>query len=62
VTLAVKGPDLHHLPGHYLALVSSVFGRAYGRRITVEERLLARDLPDYPAYQRRTKRLLPFVW
>jgi len=45
-----------------VAVVSSVLGRAYGRRITAEERLLARDLPDYPAYQGRTRRLLPFVW
>ncbi len=45
-----------------VAVVSTVFGRAYGRRITAEERLLARDLAGYQAYRRRTKRLLPFVW
>ncbi len=45
-----------------VAVVSSLFGRAYGRRIAAEERLLTRDLPGYDAYERRTKRLIPFVW
>jgi protein-S-isoprenylcysteine O-methyltransferase Ste14 len=45
-----------------VAVVSTLFGRAYGRRITAEERLLARDLPGYQAYQRATKRLLPHLW
>ncbi len=45
-----------------VAVVSTLFGRAYGRRIMAEERLLARDLPGYQAYRRRTKRLLRFLW
>jgi protein-S-isoprenylcysteine O-methyltransferase Ste14 len=32
-------------------------------RLVDEERFLARDLPGYPAYQRRVRhRLVPFVW
>ena len=45
-----------------VALVGGLLGRAYGRRIRAEERLLERDLPGYAAYARRTRRLIPFVW
>ena len=45
-----------------LALTAGLLGRAYQRRIEAEEQLLRRDLPGYPAYQQRTKRLIPFVW
>ncbi len=45
-----------------LALVGGLLGRAYQRRIAAEEQLLSRELPGYPAYQERTKKLIPFVW
>ena len=36
---------------------------AFGRRIRVEERVLAEAFPEaYPAYARTTWRLVPFVW
>jgi protein-S-isoprenylcysteine O-methyltransferase Ste14 len=40
----------------------ALLGVAYHRRITAEEELLRRDLPGYPAYCERTKRLVPFVF
>lgn len=45
-----------------LALVAALMARAYWRRILVEEGVLARDVPGYAAYRRRTFRLIPFVW
>ncbi len=42
--------------------IGALFGRAYGRRIEAEERLLVRDLPGYAEYRRRTKRVVPLVW
>lgn len=45
-----------------IVLVSALLGRAYRRRIVVEEQLLQRDLPGYADYCGRTKRLVPFVW
>jgi protein-S-isoprenylcysteine O-methyltransferase len=46
-----------------VVLVAVALGGAYRRRIAVEERLLARDLPDYAAYARRTPwRVVPGVW
>jgi protein-S-isoprenylcysteine O-methyltransferase Ste14 len=31
-------------------------------KMEIEERLLARTYPGYEQYQRKTKRLIPFVW
>jgi protein-S-isoprenylcysteine O-methyltransferase Ste14 len=45
-----------------VAVVTSLLGRAYRRRIAAEEVLLRRDLPGYGGYCRRTKRLVPFIW
>jgi len=47
-----------------LALVSvpAVIGTAYHLRVAAEEALLRAELPGYPGYCRRTKRLIPFVW
>ena len=45
-----------------VALVGTLLGRAYGRRIVAEERLLERDLPSYDEYARRTWRLVPRLW
>ena len=45
-----------------VAVVASLLGRAYRRRIAAEEVLLQRELPGYADYRRRTKRLIPFVW
>jgi protein-S-isoprenylcysteine O-methyltransferase len=45
-----------------LALVGLLIGHAYQRRIRVEEEVLRRDIPGYDAYQKRTYRLVPFVW
>lgn len=45
-----------------VAMVSGLFGHAYGRRIAAEEALLARDLPGYVTYRHRTRRLVPFLW
>ena len=42
--------------------VAGLLGLAYGRRIAAEEELLRRDLPGYPEYSRRTRRLIPFIW
>lgn len=44
------------------ATVTSLIGRAYGRRIESEERMLVRDLPDYGEYSERTWRLIPYLW
>jgi len=45
-----------------VVLAGGLIGRAYARRIAVEERLLERDLPGYQDYARRTRRLIPYVW
>jgi protein-S-isoprenylcysteine O-methyltransferase Ste14 len=45
-----------------VAVVAGLLGWAYRRRIVAEEQLLQRDLPGYRDYQRRTKRLIPFLW
>lgn len=42
--------------------VVGLLGAAYRQRITAEEQLLGRDLPGYPEYAKRTKRLIPLVW
>lgn len=44
------------------ALVAALMGWAYQRRITAEERLLKRSLPEYGRYSRRTKKLIPLIW
>ncbi len=44
------------------ALVGSLLGNAYRRRIDAEERLLTRDLPAYAGYKARTKRMIPSIW
>jgi protein-S-isoprenylcysteine O-methyltransferase Ste14 len=43
-------------------LVAGLMGRAYQRRITAEENLLQRALPEYGDYSRRTKKLIPLTW
>jgi len=43
-------------------LVPVLMGRAYQRRITAEEELLGRALPDYSDYSRRTRKLIPYIW
>jgi protein-S-isoprenylcysteine O-methyltransferase Ste14 len=43
-------------------LVAGLMGRAYQRRITAEEKLLQRALPEYGDYSRRTKKLIPYAW
>ena len=43
-------------------LVAGLMGRAYRRRITAEENLLQRALPQYGDYSRRTKKLIPLIW
>ena len=45
-----------------VAVITSLLGRAYLRRISAEEALLRRDLPGYVEYGRRTRRLVPFIW
>lgn len=45
-----------------VALVAGLLAPVYRRRIAAEEELLARDVPGYDAYRRRTRRLIPFVW
>jgi protein-S-isoprenylcysteine O-methyltransferase len=42
--------------------VAALLVPAYLHRIDAEEELLDRDLPGYPEYRARTKRLLPHVW
>ena len=42
--------------------VAVLMGRAYQRRITAEEALLQRALPEYGDYRRRTKKLIPLTW
>lgn len=44
------------------ALVAGLMGRAYHRRITAEESLLHRALPEYSDYSRRTQKLVPHTW
>jgi len=43
-------------------LVPALMGHAYHRRITAEENLLRRALPEYRDYSRRTKKLIPLIW
>jgi protein-S-isoprenylcysteine O-methyltransferase Ste14 len=43
-------------------LVPALMGLAYHRRITAEENLLRRALPEYRDYSRRTKKLIPLIW
>jgi protein-S-isoprenylcysteine O-methyltransferase Ste14 len=43
-------------------VMGALLGSAYRRRVSVEERLLRRELPGYIDYCGRTKRLVPFVW
>ncbi len=45
-----------------MALVGTLLGTAYARRINAEKALLRRDLPGYAAYCDRTRRLVPYVW
>jgi protein-S-isoprenylcysteine O-methyltransferase Ste14 len=45
-----------------IILVTGLMGRAYQRRITAEENLLQRALPECDHYSRRTKKLLPLTW
>ena len=46
-----------------LALIVIVVTAAFLRRIQVEDRALTSAFPrDYPAYARKTRRLIPFVW
>jgi protein-S-isoprenylcysteine O-methyltransferase Ste14 len=45
-----------------VVLAAGLLGGAYGRRIVVEEQLLGRDIPGYPAYCQETRKLIPFVW
>jgi protein-S-isoprenylcysteine O-methyltransferase Ste14 len=42
--------------------VTGLLAGAYRRRITVEERLLVRDLPGYLEYSERTKKLILLLW
>lgn len=42
--------------------VAALLVPAYVHRVGTEEALLARDLPGYDEYQRRTTRLVPRVW
>lgn len=43
-------------------LVAALMGWAYKRRIAAEEHMLQRALPEYGAYSRRTKKLIPLTW
>ena len=45
-----------------VGVILGLLGVAYGRRIAAEEQLLGRDLADYDAYSRKTKKLIPFIW
>jgi protein-S-isoprenylcysteine O-methyltransferase len=42
--------------------VAALLVPAYMHRIEAEEELLDRELPGYPEYRSRTKRLVPHVW
>jgi protein-S-isoprenylcysteine O-methyltransferase Ste14 len=43
-------------------LVAGLMGLAYQQRITAEERLLRRALPEYSDYSRRTHKVIPHAW
>jgi protein-S-isoprenylcysteine O-methyltransferase Ste14 len=43
-------------------LVIALMGRAYQRRISAEENLLQRALPEYGDYRLHTKKLVPLIW
>ena len=45
-----------------LSAVTGLLAGAYRRRIAVEEKLLARDLPGYLDYSNGTKKLIPLLW
>ncbi|WP_367597430.1 methyltransferase family protein [Mycobacteroides abscessus] len=45
-----------------IAVLATLMGRSYLRRITVEEALLQRALPEYSHYSDRTKKLIPLIW
>ena|SRR5664280_482115 len=45
-----------------VSAVTGLLAGAYLRRIAVEEKLLARDLPGYLDYSKGTKKLIPLLW
>jgi len=45
-----------------VAAVTGLLVGAYRRRITVEERLLVRDLPGYLEYSQRNRKLISLLW
>lgn len=45
-----------------VSAVAGLLAGAYRRRIAVEEKLLARDLPGYLDYSNGTKKLIPLLW
>jgi protein-S-isoprenylcysteine O-methyltransferase Ste14 len=45
-----------------VSAVTGLLAGAYRRRIAVEEKLLARDLPGYLDYSKGTKKLIPLLW
>ncbi len=60
VLLALLGSAL---TGSILGIMLLIIGVVFCLRIGKEERIMLGLFPnDYPAYQKRTKRLIPFVW
>jgi protein-S-isoprenylcysteine O-methyltransferase Ste14 len=45
-----------------VAVVATLLGHAYQRRIEAEEALLLREHPAYAAYRSRTWKVVPLVW
>jgi protein-S-isoprenylcysteine O-methyltransferase Ste14 len=61
VLLATLALVLHHFSVARL-IVWLALAVVFVWKLRVEERLLADRFPEYPEYQRRTKRLIPFVY
>lgn len=61
ILFAIIGSALTGQAAWLIVLV--IFVAEFIRRVYAEEKLMLKEFPDqYPAYQKRTKALIPFVW
>lgn len=60
--LLVVAPSLAGWPGLAGSVLLAALAIVLVLKLTLEERLLERRFPDYPAYRRSTWRLCPFVY
>jgi len=60
--LLVAVPSLAGWPGISGLVLVAALAMVLVLKLTLEERLLERRFPDYPAYRRSTWRLCPFLY